>query len=112
MHEPLVRVFDVVEGAQRAREALLADGFDSDAINISVTNDEAGPVKGNFTVGNLPVESDRHTYDRNYAPVQQVAQCIMTVSVADPSLAARAEAVLKQHGAHDMVDPASRGLSV
>ena len=107
MYEPLVRVFDVVEGAQRAREALLADGFDGDAITINVTNDEAGPVQGNFTVGNLPVESDRHTYDRNYAPIQQVSQCIITVSVADPALVARAEAVLKQYGAHDLVDPAS-----
>ncbi len=99
MQQAVVRIFDVFERAQRAREALLAEGFAPADITVSIANDEAGPVQGNFTVGNLPVESDRHTYERNYAPTAQVAQCIVAVAAADAALAARADAVLVRCGA-------------
>jgi hypothetical protein len=99
MQQAVVRVFDAFDRAQRAREALLADGFDRSDVTLSVANDEAGPVEGNFTVGNMPVESDRHTYDRNYANIQQVAQCIMTVTAADEAMAARADGLLARFGA-------------
>ena len=99
MQNAVARIFDVVERAQRAREALLADGFDAADIRLSVANDEAGPAQGNFTVGNSPTESERHTYDRNYAKPRHSAQCILTVAVADAALAARADAILARHGA-------------
>jgi hypothetical protein len=96
---PVVRIFDVYEQAQHAREALLAEGFSSDDVDMSIANDEAGPVAGNFTVGNMPMESDGHTYDRNYADVSHAAKCLVSVAAADPAMAARADAVLARFGA-------------
>ena len=104
----VVRVFDAFERAEGAREALLANGFDADDILFSVANDEAGPVLGNFTVGNSPVESEGRTYDHNYAKPTQAAHCIMTVAAADAALAARADAILAQHGARPIDDPACK----
>ena len=108
MVHAVVRIFDVFERAQKAREALLAEGFGAADINVSIANDEAGPVEGNFTVGNLPVESDRHTYDRNYAKPHQTAQCLFTVAAVDAVQAARADAILARFGARAVGDPASR----
>ena len=99
MQEPVVRIFDVYEQAQQAREALLAEGFDGDAVSMSIANDEAGPVAGNFTVGNMPIESDSHTYDRNYADAGQAAKCLVSITVDDAAMAARAGAVLERFGA-------------
>jgi hypothetical protein len=82
---------------------LLAEGFEADEIQISIANDEAGPVEGNFTVGNMPVESDSHTYDRNYARTNQTAQCIVTVAATDAQTAARADAVMARFGARQAV---------
>ena len=44
MENAIVRIFDGFEAAQQAREALLAEGFAADDVNVSVANDEAGPV--------------------------------------------------------------------
>lgn len=99
MEHAVVRIFDVFEGAQQAREALLAGGFDPDEITVSVANDEAGPVEGNFTVGNSPIESDGHTYDRNYATTNQTAQCLVTVAAADAARAGHAHDILARFGA-------------
>lgn len=111
MTEPLVRIFDALDCAQQAREALLAEGFDVGDITISIANDEAGPVAGNFTVGNTPVESPHHTYARNYAASEQLAQCIMTVATGDAALASRADAILARFGARHVQDPAAARLA-
>ena len=97
----LIRVFDVFTEAEQARKALLAEGFDGDAVQLSVREDEAGPVEGNFTVGNEPTESDRHTYDRNYAGATQRGHCMITVAAGDPSQAAKAGEILARFGARD-----------
>lgn len=109
MENAIVRIFDGFEAAQQAREALLAEGFAADDVNVSVANDEAGPVEGNFTVGNSPVEDLSHTYDRNYAKPIQTAHCIMTVTAPDAALAVRAAAILAQHGARGIDDPVDTG---
>lgn len=103
MEHAVVRIFDVFERAQRAREALLAEGYDPGEITVSVANDEAGPVEGNFTVGNSPVESDGHTYDRNYAQTNQTAQCLVTVAAPNASRAGQADAILARFGARKVV---------
>lgn len=107
MQHAAMRIFDVLERAQTAREALLADGFDAADILVNIANDEGGPVESNFVVGNSPVESDDHTYERNYAASTQGAQCIVTVAAADAALAARADAILALHGARTIADPAA-----
>ncbi len=76
-------------------------------MTLSIANDEAGPVIGNFTVGNTPMESDSHTYQRNYADVEQPGHCLVTVAVGDAMLASRAESILDRFGARD-ADPLAR----
>lgn len=107
MSDTIVRIFAAFEPAEQARQALLADGFAADAVELSIANDEAGPVEGNFTVGNSPVESVHHTYDRNYATTRQAVQCIVSVTAPDAMRAARAAAILARFGARDS-DPVAR----
>lgn len=106
MNNAVVKIFDMVDHAQQARNALLSEGFQADEVTLSVANDEAGPVVGNFTVGNSPVESPEHTYDRNYANVSQPGHCLVTVEVADALRASKAEMILARFGARD-ADPFS-----
>ncbi len=103
----IVRIFDVYEQAEQARRALLAEGFAADAVQMSIANDEAGPLEGNFTVGNSPVESPHHRYDNNYAHVRHAGQCLVTVAAADAAAASSAAAILGRFGAR-MVDPGAR----
>jgi hypothetical protein len=107
MTHAIVRIFDDYNHAQSARDALLAEGFAADRVTMSVANDEAGAVEGNFTVGNAQTGSGDHSYDRNYANAQQLSQCIVTVDAGDDEAAARAEGVLARFGARD-ADPAAR----
>ncbi|HEY0063058.1 MAG TPA: hypothetical protein VGC21_13130 [Telluria sp.] len=107
METTLTAIFDAFEHAEQARQALLAAGFSRDELELSIANDEAGPVAGNFTVGNLPTESDRHTYQRNYADVRQAGQCLFSVRAGDPVRAVHAQEILARFGAHS-ADPAAR----
>jgi hypothetical protein len=107
MNHAIVRIFDVYDYAQGARDALLAEGFPPDGVSMSIANDEAGPVEGNFTVGNLPVDSEEHTYDRNYAKPSQPNQCLVIVAATDAAAAARAATIMARFGARDP-DPAAQ----
>lgn len=102
----IVMIFDEFDQADQARKALLAEGFDADAVQLNISNDEAGPVEGNFYVGNSPSESEHHTYDANYARIRQPSQCIMTVAAADAAGASTASAILGRFGARHMDQPA------
>ncbi len=105
LEHAIVRIFEGVEQAEKARQALLAEGFDRDAVQLSIANDEAGPVEGNFTVGNTPPESQHHRYDNNYARVRHAAQCVMTVAAPNPAAAAGAAAILGRFGARAVDAP-------
>ncbi|HEX8610792.1 MAG TPA: hypothetical protein VF800_05830 [Telluria sp.] len=94
-------VFDDFDKAEEARAALLADGFEGDALELKVHNDEAGPVEGNFYVGNTPSESEEHVYATNYANPVQRAQCMLVVDADDAATAARAGAIMAGFGARD-----------
>ena len=102
----IIRVFDGVDVAEQARAALLAEGFDADAVELVSRADEAGPVEGSFTVGNTPMESDAHRYDDNYRMAER-AECLMTVQAGSAAMAERAAAVLARFGARDP-DPSAR----
>src|SRR5947209_5699400 len=52
MSTPLIHSFQSLDDADAARAALLDAGVPADAIELRVINDEAGPVEGNFLVGN------------------------------------------------------------
>ncbi|MFB9245571.1 hypothetical protein IV454_27585 [Massilia antarctica] len=101
INHAVMGMFDKFDTAEQARAALLADGFGSDALELKVHDDEAGPVEGNFLVGNTPIESDQHVYDRNYANPAQRGQCMLMVNAVDAATAARASAILAGFGARD-----------
>ncbi len=105
----IIRAFDRFELASRAREALLDKGFSAESVLLDVRSDEAGPVEGNFAVGNSPVESDEHVYGTNYARAVERGHCLVTVHTADPATAARAAAILAGFGARDPDPMASNG---
>jgi hypothetical protein len=102
MNHAIVRVIDVFEHAEQARQALLAEGFDADAVEVNVASDEAGAVKGNFAVGNSASGSPRHTYRRNHATGPQHGHCIVTVAADDANAACNAAAILGRFGARDI----------
>ena len=52
IYEPMIRSFSSLDDASAARAAVVAAGIDADAIELRVLEDEAGPVEGNFWVGN------------------------------------------------------------
>jgi hypothetical protein len=110
MNHAIVRIFDDYDHAQSARDALLAEGFAADAVNIRIANDEAGAVEGNFTVGNSQTQSEDHSYERNYANAQQLSQCIVTVDAGDDQAAARAAGIMARFGARDADQAARFGL--
>lgn len=59
MENPLIYIFDDFDAAQRARAELIKFGFEAPAVNLDVRDDEAGPVQGNFTVGDNPAAAGR-----------------------------------------------------
>lgn len=58
MPNTLIKVFDEFSAAQNAREQLLASGFSPASVHLIAREDEAGPVEGNFYVGNK--DDDNH----------------------------------------------------
>lgn len=92
MGQPAVWVFDRFEDAQRAYDELRAQGFSPDELQWQASDDEAGPVKGNFWVGNADPEladgksgtdsrgEEKDTYDRDFANPSQVGGNILLVS--------------------------------
>ena len=71
--------FGTLAEAQRARDALLEQGFGKDALHLRSIADEAGPVQGNFVSGNgRPADSQapvgvigsgQEPYRKNFNPV-------------------------------------------
>jgi hypothetical protein len=50
--EPLLRTFGTLDEATAARNALAEAGLPPDTLEVRVIEDEAGPVEGNFLIGN------------------------------------------------------------
>lgn len=109
MRQAIIRVFDGLEHAEYARDALVESGFLRDAIDVTVKTDEAGPAEGNFAVGNVNVDSQQSTYARSYANPQYRGHCLLTVQTADSDVAAHAVAILERCGGRNP-DPAAKYL--
>ena len=112
MQNPIVRTFIHVTAAEQAREELLAAGVPADDVQVDVRISEAGPVQGNFTVGDAPEVTGKTAYTHTYMPVAQddVHDCLLTVTAADAAQAERIAAILERHGALDP-DPAARAAA-
>ena len=107
MADTLLRVFDSLDVAHAAREALLASGFDASSIDIKVHEDEAGPVQGNFVVDltEKPTPS-RDNPNRQSAngelrtPVQR-STCLLQVEVDNDRDGSRAAGILDRFAGRD-----------
>ena len=102
----IVRVVETVEEAERARQALIGEGFDAKGIEISHTGDEAGPSEANFTVGDAPSVKGGTDYKDVYTPGLEIGKCVITIT-ADEAWLAQAATILDYHGGKDN-DPAHR----
>ena len=119
MPDPLIYSYPRLEDAVAARNSLLSAGVDPVEMEIRVIADEAGPVEGNFLVGNGrnarddTVETgndggpDAPPYAENFADVGTRGLHLLVVGPEDPDLLARAAAVLRDSGG---VDAAGAGL--
>lgn len=100
MTDFLLRMYDTLDHAEMARNALLAAGYSADQVQIEAMNSEAGPVAGNFTVGNSSDHSDHSgigdsgDYSENFERVRQGAIIKLTVAVDSDSSHAQANQVL------------------
>jgi hypothetical protein len=109
------RIFEQLRNAEQAREALIADGFERDRIQLTSRQDEAGPVEGNFVVGNtkedtvartefsrtLGGEGD-NTYRHNFERVVDRGMYMLVVEAEEGAEAGRAAAIMTRHGGTDV----------
>lgn len=115
MDNTIVRLFEHMADAEAARNALLEAGFAADDIGVSSLMDEAGPVEGNFYVGNADIETpgqksggnDAGSYRRNFDKVEWRGHYVLTVDAGEEQRAQAAAVLLDRHGAID-ADPAAR----
>ena len=114
---PLVCSFDRLEAATGARDALLGAGFAPAAVQLSVIADEAGPVEGNFLVGNGRRDNgaeatgqpgDAPVYGKNFSRSISRGVHLLVVEAADDEQRRLAGSVLDQHGATDVEGGSTR----
>lgn len=112
---PLVRSFDTLEAAQAAHQALLQAGVPAGQMALRVIDDEAGPVQGNFVIGNGVTSEGRPPqgvlaggevpYEPNFArPVDRGVHLLLVQGSAEGDRH-RLEQLLDQQGG---VDPNAR----
>lgn len=111
MENTLVRAFVSYDSAQKAREELVAAGFERSQLELSVQQDEAGGVSGNFTVGDHGGEHDAPLYERDYGATDSPLRCILTVATHDDEQLMRATGIMARHGAYNP-DPLTRANGV
>ena len=105
MEPPLIYVFDDFSVAERAHDELLSCGFERAAVQLTVRDDEAGPVQGNFTVGDNPAAAGGHDYKDTYANPKQRGGCMLTITPFDPGQATYAIALMARYGVSDAAAP-------
>ncbi|NUZ05837.1 hypothetical protein [Piscinibacter koreensis] len=114
MNDPLVISFSSFEQATEAHRALLDAGFDPDAVQLRVQEDESGPVEGNFLVGNgrmgtgeqMTVGGQRlgpeTPYGANFEEPVWRGSHVLMVMPADDAQRSRATTLLQGLGGHDV----------
>lgn len=115
MANEIVKVFDRYEDAEQARSALLAAGFAPGQVRLQCNEDEAGPVEGNFLVGNGrrpgraggAADHGDLPYELNYDHPELRGLHLLLLDVPSDEQRARAEELLGGFGARDIAAPAS-----
>lgn len=110
MATTLISIYDHLATADQAREELLASGFPADCIHLDARETEAGPAKGNFTVGDAGRDREKkrgmvfssnndEVYNRDYANAEYRAEIMLTVDAQDDKQSQKAADILHRHGA-------------
>lgn len=109
MGTTLVRVYDHFADAQNARNELLGMGFPPSDVHLSTSDDDAGPVQGNFIVdrkdsdkrGFFGAFSRRNEHDDTRAPQEVVhrSTIMLTVDAGDDEQVCRAADIMDRFGA-------------
>lgn len=110
MTQTLVSTYSQLTAANRARDELLASGFDIDCVHLSAKEDEAGGMNSNFTVGNpehdlsegfkeFGPDEDQQTYANSYADPRRPAEILLTVDAQDEQQTKQAADILQRCGA-------------
>lgn len=100
MADYVLRMYANLAYAEQARAALLAAGYSANDVQIEAMNGEAGPVEGNFTVGNGSDRSDHSgigdsgNYRDNFKDIGYGATIKLTVAVDSDSQHAQAVTIL------------------
>jgi hypothetical protein len=106
MSSPLIHSFESFDDADAARVGLLSAGLPQSAIELRVIADEAGPVEGNFLVGNGRFvsgdptrageqrESDAPPYGANFENAITRGVYLVIVDTDDGTARARATSLL------------------
>jgi len=115
MATTLIHSYDTLFDAESAQQQLLASGFSSDHIHLTVREDEAGPVQGNFIVGNgggdpgARLDSprgagvdDKRDYEREFKESVQRSTYLLTVDADDDGEKERAAEILHRYGGADL----------
>lgn len=107
----LIRSFDTFDAAQAARQALVQAGVPPGQLELRVIDDEAGPVQGNFVIGNGITTEGRPPqgvlaggevpYEPNFARLVNRGVHLLLVHPGDGIDQDHAEQVLAQQGGVD-----------
>jgi hypothetical protein len=98
MEKPLIYVFDDFATAERVREEMLSYGFDPAGVQLNAAEDEAGPVQGNFTVGDYTTVKGGADYKDCYGKPTQRGCITMIIQPVDETQADYAVKLLARYG--------------
>lgn len=101
MENQLIYIFDDFDAAERARDELVKYGFGTDGVNLTVSDDEAGPAQGNFTVGDNPEASGGSDYEHTFAHATHRGICMLTISPTSVEQSDYAVKLLERYGVTD-----------
>lgn len=102
MFMPMIRSFEVYEEADAARAEMLAAGLPADELNLRVIQDEAGPVEGNFLVGNGRAADD-DPYTTNFEKAVTRGTFLLEVHSRDAGLRDVATGIFQRHPCTDAI---------
>lgn len=104
--------FDTLESASSAREAMQRDGFAAHRLHLRTIEDEAGPVEGNFLIGNGRAMDGRWSsgviagpeapYETNFARTISRGGHLLEVQVIDGDESGVACDCAQRHGGCDV----------
>jgi hypothetical protein len=116
----LVRSFETLEAAAAAVNALVNAGFPHGAIELRVIEDEAGPVQGNFVIGNgrtvhghkpSPLRTGLDVpYEENFKQVVNRGVHLLLVDTVDAAGRKLAEQILEAAGGVPVLELADAAL--